>query len=143
MIGLIVTGHGSFASGMLSAVELLAGKPEHFEAVDFTLENSTDDLEFHLKDVMESMKDCDGILIFADILGGSPFKEAVELSEEMADQFDIRIVAGANLGMLIQADSSRGYINDVDTLADLAVEEGKKQTVKYVYTEKTDNDGGI
>ena len=53
MIGLIVTGYGSFASGMLSAVELLAGKPEHFEAVDFTLENSTDDLEFHLKDVME------------------------------------------------------------------------------------------
>ena len=52
MIGLIVTGHGSYASGMLCAVELLAGKPEHFEAVDFTLENSTDDLEFHLKDVM-------------------------------------------------------------------------------------------
>lgn len=143
MIGIIVTGHGNFATGMMSAVRLLAGKPEYFEAVDFTLENSTDDLEFHLKDIIDGMKECEGILIFTDILGGSPFKEAVELSEECSDQKDIRIIAGTNLGMLIAADSARGYVKDVDTLADLAEEEGKKQTVKYIYTEKTDNDGGI
>lgn len=143
MIGLIITGHGNFATGIMSAVNLLAGKPEYFEAVDFPLENSTDDLEYHLRDVIESMKDCEGILIFADLLGGSPFKEAVELSEEYANQKDIRIVAGVNLGMLIAADSARGYVNDVDTLADLAEEEGKKQSVKYVEADKADNNGGL
>ncbi|MCH3961886.1 MAG: PTS fructose transporter subunit IIA [Solobacterium sp.] len=143
MIGIVVAGHGTFASGMKDAVTLLAGKPEYFEAVDFALENSTDDLEFHLKDVIESMKGCDGILICTDVLGGSPFKEAAELSEELADKFDIRILCGTNLGMLIQADSARGYVNDVDMLADLTEEEGKKQIVKYVFSEKTDNNGDI
>ncbi|MBR3349324.1 MAG: PTS fructose transporter subunit IIA, partial [Solobacterium sp.] len=35
MIGVIVTGHGKFASGMESALKLLAGKPEKFTSVDF------------------------------------------------------------------------------------------------------------
>ena len=30
MIGLIITGHGNFATGIMSAVNLLAGKPEYF-----------------------------------------------------------------------------------------------------------------
>lgn len=135
MIGIVITGHGTFASGMLSALTILAGKPEAVKAVDFTLENSTDDLEFHLKDVIESMNECEGVLICTDILNGSPFKEALELSRELADQVQIRILAGTNLGMLVEADSARGYITNVDMLAELAEEEGKKQTIAYTDSE--------
>ena len=35
MTGIIFTGHGVFASGMLSAVSLLAGESDHVLAVDF------------------------------------------------------------------------------------------------------------
>ena len=35
MIGIVVTGHGHFPSGLLSAIELVAGKPENVTAVDF------------------------------------------------------------------------------------------------------------
>lgn len=45
MIGIVVTGHGHFASGLTSSVELIGGKPEHYHAVDFVQEDSTDDLE--------------------------------------------------------------------------------------------------
>ena len=35
MIGIVVTGHGHFPSGLLSAIELVVGRPENVAAVDF------------------------------------------------------------------------------------------------------------
>ena len=35
MIGLIVTGHGNFGSGITSSIELIAGPQEDYIAVDF------------------------------------------------------------------------------------------------------------
>lgn len=134
MIGMIVTGHGSFGSGMESALKLLAGKPEKFVSVDYRQEDMVDDLEFRLRDAILAMDECTGILILADLWEGVPFKEAVEMKEKMTSQ-QIEIVAGVNLGMLMQVNLSRGYVSDVADLADLAVEEGKKQTLKYVYSE--------
>ncbi|MDO4416420.1 MAG: PTS fructose transporter subunit IIA [Erysipelotrichaceae bacterium] len=134
MIGVIVTGHGKFASGMESALKLLAGKPEKFTSVDFRQEDTIDDLEFRLRDAIRDMSECTGILILADIYEGAPYRESIEMKEKMHDQ-QIEIVAGVNLGMLMQINLSRGYVSDVADLADLAVEEGRKQTLKYVYSE--------
>ena len=36
MIGIIVTGHGNFATGVLSAAKLIAGTPEKLIGIDFT-----------------------------------------------------------------------------------------------------------
>ena len=78
MIGIVVTGHGHFATGLTSSVELIGGKPEHYHAVDFVQEDSTDDLEKKLEAAFASLKDCtDGILVFTDLVGGSPFKVSV------------------------------------------------------------------
>ena len=35
LIGIIVTGHGNFASGLASSIEVIAGKQDKFEAIDF------------------------------------------------------------------------------------------------------------
>lgn len=134
MIGVIVTGHGKFASGMESALKLLAGKPEKFMSVDFRQEDTIDDLEFRLRDAIRDLSECTGILILADVYEGAPFREAIEMKEKTASQV-IEIVAGVNLGMLMQVNLSRGYVSDVSDLADLAVEEGKRQTLRYVYSE--------
>ena len=40
MIGLIVTGHGHFATGMEAGLHVIGGVPEHFRAVDFELSDS-------------------------------------------------------------------------------------------------------
>ena len=39
MTGIIVTGHGSYATGITSGLKLLAGEPEHYRAVDFLPED--------------------------------------------------------------------------------------------------------
>ncbi|MCH4206839.1 MAG: PTS fructose transporter subunit IIA [Solobacterium sp.] len=138
MIGIVVTGHGNFATGLTSSVKLIAGMPEKYVAVDFVQEDSTDDLTSHLKAAFEQLAGCEGgILVFTDLMGGSPFKMSVELSVALKDKYKIRVVTGTNLGMLIEANMSRGFMEDVDSLADMAIETGKQQLMKYVYTEHT------
>ena len=44
MVALLVTGHGKFATGICSALDLIAGKNKHILAVDFEMEDSTDDV---------------------------------------------------------------------------------------------------
>ncbi|MDO5108552.1 MAG: PTS fructose transporter subunit IIA [Erysipelotrichaceae bacterium] len=134
MIGVIVTGHGKYATGMESALRLLAGRPEKFTAVDFRQEDTIDDLEFRLRDAILDMSECTGILIMVDVFEGAPFRESVEMKDKMSN-LPIEIVTGVNLGMLMQVNLSRGYVSNVGDLADLAVDEGRKQTLRYVYSE--------
>ena len=61
----------------------------------------------------------------------------LEMKEKMAPQ-KIEVVTGVNLGMLMQVNLSRGYVSDVSDLADLAILEGKKQVLKYEYSELED-----
>ncbi|MCI5724112.1 MAG: PTS sugar transporter subunit IIA [Erysipelotrichaceae bacterium] len=146
MIGIVVTGHGHFATGLSSSVELIGGKPEHYEAVDFVQEDSTEDLEKHLTEAFAKLKDCeDGILVFSDLVGGSPFKVSVELSMKLKDQYKIVVLSGTNLGMLVEANLTRGFASDIDSLANATVETGKSQVMRYEFVqhEEVSSDEGI
>lgn len=66
MIGLIVTGHGHFASGLTEALNVIAGPAENYYAVDFNLTDSTDDLAAHLEEAMNNLKDCESVLVLSD-----------------------------------------------------------------------------
>ncbi len=132
MIGIIVTGHGNFATGLTSSVQLIAGNPEHYVAVDFLESNSSEDLANKINEAIDSLSDCDGILIFSDLLGGSPFKTAVEI--KMARKEKIEVLSGTNLGMIIESSMARNFIEDVTTLANSTVSTGKDQVYCYEFT---------
>lgn len=69
MIGLLVTGHAHFGSGLTSSLNLIAGEQEHYKYVDFLPEYSLDDLSRELTKAMDELKDCEGILVFSDLPG--------------------------------------------------------------------------
>ena len=54
MIGIIVAGHGNFPTGIMSAVSLIAGNPEHIKAVDFVKGMSSQELKQKLEEQMEA-----------------------------------------------------------------------------------------
>ncbi len=142
MIGILVTGHGNFATGLSSSVKLIAGLPEKYEMVDFLESYSVDDLSRELNAAMDRLKDCDGILVFADLAGGSPFKTAVEIGVGRPE--NIQVIGGTNLGMIIEISMARGFITDMDDLVNMAVNTGKDQVVHFTlqtHTEDTDGDG--
>ena len=78
MIGLIVTGHANFGSGMTSSVNLIAGEQEAYRYVDFLPTYGTEELTEEIAKAMDELKDCEGIIIFTDLMGGSPFNVAAD-----------------------------------------------------------------
>ena len=134
MIGIIVTGHGNFATGLTSSLNLIAGFPENYEAVDFVAEDGVEELRAKLNAAMDKLHDCSGIIVFSDLAGGSPFKTAVEV--KMTRSENIEVLAGTNLGMLIEISMARGFINDLSSLSDMALNTGKDQVIKYTFTER-------
>jgi PTS system N-acetylgalactosamine-specific IIA component len=101
MIGFLVTGHGNFATGLLSSVGLVAGVQEHLMGVDFLESYSTDDLKEKLLDAIEVLgKDCDEIMILTDLKGGSPFNVSVTIKMEQPEK-SIEVLCGTNFPMIL------------------------------------------
>ena len=130
MIGLIVTGHANFSTGLTSSVDLIAGEQQSYCAVDFLPTYSTEDLTRELLRALDELKDCEGIIIFTDLMGGTPFNVAAQLAR---DRKDIQVIAGTNLPMLVEVVMSRKFNNDLYELVDSLIETGKEQIIKYAF----------
>lgn len=130
MIGLIVTGHGNFATGLTSSLNLIAGDTENYVAVDFPVEYSVEDLERELVKALDSLSDCEGVLVLSDLGGGSPFKTAVTAGFPRGN---VEVLAGTNLPMLIEVNMARKFIEDLGALTEMAMNTGKDQIVRYEF----------
>ncbi len=128
MIGIIVTGHGNFATGLTSSLNLIAGEQANYVAVDFVQEMSPEDLQVKLTEAMKSLDACDSIIVFSDLPGGSPFKTAVISGQEFSS---VHVLAGTNLPMLCEIAMARNMIEDVTMLVEMAINTGKDQIVKF------------
>ena len=129
MIGIIVTGHGRFAQGLKSAIEVIAGEQRKFIAVNF--EKEVKELEQDLTKALNELQDCEGVLVFTDLQGGSPFKTIVELS---MNRSDIEILAGVNMPMLAEVVLARNVGMDLDTLAATAIQTGKEMMTRFDFS---------
>lgn len=130
MIGLLVTGHANFGSGITSSVNLIAGEQEAYRYVDFLPTYSTEDLTREMMKELEELKDCEGVIIFTDLMGGTPFNVSAQIGRE---KDNIRIVAGTNLPMLVEIVMSRKFMDDLDGLVDSVLDTGKEQIMKYEF----------
>ena len=141
MIGLLVTGHANFGSGITSSVNLIAGEQEAYKYVDFLPTYSTEDLTGEITKALDELKDCEGVIIFTALMGGTPFNVAAQLGH---DKENIRIVAGTNLPMLVEIVMSRKFMDDLDGLVESVLETGKEQVTKYEFkqvVQETSDDG--
>ena len=131
MIGIIVTGHGKFASGIADAVKIIDGKPECFVAVDYLLEDNIDTLEEKLNDAIDSLSECkEGIIIFSDITDGAPYKCSARIAKERKET--IKAICGVNLGMLAETTTARSMIKNLTSLSTMALNIGKDQVMQFV-----------
>jgi len=95
---IVVTGHGHFATGLQSALELLVGKNEDILYVDFVESDSTAMLRANYEAVLNENPDSE-FLFFCDLLGGTPYKTAATIA---SDNDRVGVVAGGNVGALVE-----------------------------------------
>ena len=144
MLGLLVTGHGHFATGLNSSLELIAGAQPNVALVDFEADHSIEVLKDNLTKALDSLKEYDGVLVLSDLPGGSPFKTAVELKFERPDQA-IEVIAGTNLPLLIASSTMTAVFDNPLDLAEAMMPEGKDSIIRFELAarveEESDEDG--
>lgn len=106
---IIVTGYGNFASGLLSSTKYIAGDLPHIQVVDFAAPMDAKALA-HRYNIL--LKHDPQTVFFCDIVGGTPFKQAV-LTKGFPDT-DIAVMAGGNISGLLAIvwrHDINGYLN--------------------------------
>lgn len=98
MIGIVVSGHIHFASGMQSALRAIVGEQDQMQFIDFEESMSTDQLKLALAKAAQEVNSGDGVLFLTDIPGGSPCNRAMEV---MVESSDVELLAGVSLPMII------------------------------------------
>lgn len=123
---LIITGHGKYATGIKSNLEFLAGYNNEIKYIDFTEDDTDTTLKVNMQTIIDENIGS-GVLFVCDLLGGTPFKVAVELS---ILNNNIEVVAGCNIGSMLDTSFKLDSVN-IGELADLIVESSIKSTIKF------------
>ena len=139
MLGLLVTGHGHFATGLNSSLELIAGAQPNVALVDFEADHSIEVLKDNLTKALDSLKEYDGVLVLSDLPGGSPFKTAVELKFERPEQA-IEVIAGTNLPLLIASSTMPAVFESPLDLAEAMMPEGKDSIIRFELAARVEED---
>ena len=129
MIGLIISGHGNFASGLHTSLNLIGGEHSNIEFVDFEKTDSSEDLKKKYHTSVKNLDNCDAILALSDLAGGSPFKTLVEVKTEIEKPMEV--IAGTNLPMLLEISLTKDIIEDLHSLTESAIEVGRNGVVKF------------
>ena len=141
MVGILITGHGHFATGLASSLQLITGITEKVAAVDFEEVHSADVLKANLHKALDSLNDCDGVLVLADLAGGFPFQMVCMCKVERPEQ-KIEILTGTNLPMMIEGASMMRAYNDPGELAETLILTGK-EGIGCFKLEESEGDIGI
>jgi len=110
MKGILLISHGGMAEGTLDSVKVFFG--DQVEKIDVLSLAHEDSPEYFLEQLNEKvavLDDGDGVIVFADLLGGTPANVTVRIMEE--DKVDL--ISGMNLGMIMECLGARmsGEIN--------------------------------
>ncbi|WP_044565722.1 PTS sugar transporter subunit IIA domain-containing protein [Anaerococcus provencensis] len=140
MIGLILTGHGQYASGLKSGLNLVVGDLDNVRAIDFEGDR-VDAYKVKLKEIIsEMLEKYDSLAIATDIAGGTPYNTAVTLTNE-----DQRVMVFSGLNFQLAYELSNLESN-VKSYADEAIRVAKDGVSYFVMNndnEDTSFEGGI
>ena len=130
MIGLVVTGHGHFADGILTALQIPSCDNDYLRYIYFEEWMPREQPAEKYNSAFDEFKSCDGVVVLSDLPGGSPFKTAVECKYARPEQ-KIEVIAGTNLPMIVTAVTMLDMEDDPRSLADELIDTGKDCIARF------------
>ncbi|MCO7124639.1 PTS sugar transporter subunit IIA [Sporolactobacillus shoreicorticis] len=143
---IVVSGHGTFASGIRGSLEMLAGKQDSIQWIDFEETMSQEQLRDQFsKAIDEAFEQGNEMLFFTDIPGGTPYKVAAEFA---AQSEKVALVGGCNTGSLLESIFVKEKLS-LDKLADQLVTSTQNSVSRFgatadifdAFTPDEDDDG--
>ncbi|MFM1601921.1 PTS fructose transporter subunit IIBC [Helcococcus ovis] len=130
----LVTAHGKFSEGILSTIEMIAGKFENVKNVNFLEGENFETIDKKLVEAYNSFSNYDHIIIITDLMGGTPFNRSVM---NFGSNENTRVLAGLNFAMLFTAITTQN--DNIDLLVNEILESGKESIKKFEIVEREDD----
>ncbi len=114
MVGVVLISHGDMAEGMYNSADLFFGDTglQQVTTVCFMPEDSFDKFDNSLSAAIKKVDTGDGVIVLADLLGGTPCNRAAAMANEQ-----VHVIAGMNLPMFVELLGLRMSGNvDIDNL---------------------------
>lgn len=119
MVGIVVAGHGRLPECLLQTVMTIVGERDDVRSVCFAPAETPDALRLKLLQAVKQVECGQGVLILADLAGGSPFNAAAQL---VCEGWRLEVVGGVNVPMLAEVLAMRN--SELPALTQIALESG-------------------
>lgn len=132
----IAVSHASLASGVYSAIKMIAGEFDNIRIEEFKDNDSLEAFDKKLQTAYDELKEkYNNIFVLADLAGGTPFNRAVMT---LGEKENVRVIGGLNFASLYTAINSDGDDID-DTLADI-IKTAKDSIIAFEMKKDTEED---
>lgn len=101
MIQIVIATHGSLSEGLKNAIELIMGESENMHTFSLYQNTGIEVFGTSMLKKIEAIKTDDGIIVFTDLFGASPYNQATLKMKNIQD-VNYRIISGVNLPMVIE-----------------------------------------
>ncbi len=112
MIGAVVVCHGTLATELVRAAEIIVGKIDGIVAVDIPPSMGMEEIHAAVDGALRTVEGGNGVLMMTDMFGGTPSNIALSF----LGTHPVEVVTGVNLPMMVKLPMARGAM----PLAELA-----------------------
>ncbi|MBR4420974.1 MAG: PTS sugar transporter subunit IIA [Erysipelotrichaceae bacterium] len=102
MKGIVITSHGPMAQGILETSKLFFGEQPQLKACCLNADDNPDDFVEVLKEAVAEVDSGDGVVVFCDMLFGTPCNCMARVVAADLDNDKVQVVTGVNLAMILQ-----------------------------------------
>lgn len=134
--------HGEFAPGLHKAVNMLAGE-ERKDLISTSLKNGmgADEFADNVRKLLSGLSEEDEIILFADIVGGSPLATAANVIAEEGLLERTKMIGGMNLPLVLSTVLSKDIVEDInDELMNVIIPESRENIKEFSITLEDDAD---
>lgn len=127
----ILVSHGTFATGLHNAVSMLAGSNrEDFRSTGLKDGMGSDEFAGHVRECLKGITAEDEILLFGDLVGGSPLTTAANVIAQEGLMGVTSMVGGMNLPLVLSAVLEKDSM-DTAELTKMILEESREQIKQF------------
>lgn len=142
MIGIIVATHGKMSDGIVDAAELIIGGTDDIETLNLYQGDDIQDLNKQMLEAIKKVDQNDGVIIFTDLFGASPYNQATlaihSLPEDQREK--ITVITGVNLPMLLEAINQRLMNASIDDAVEAIVNTAGQSVVTWTIKDENSDD---
>lgn len=116
MKGIVLLSHGKLAEGMLDTLQIFLADVNQIRAVCLTSNEDLFKYADRIKNAINKVDMGNGVVVFCDLLFGTPFNCCAKLLEENELSGKIDLITGMNLPMLLEYVTSQSDNDSVNEI---------------------------